>query len=180
MKTLSGHVFWLFGLPSAGKSTLAETLALDLRNNYIPVLRLDGDRLREGLCTGLGFTDGDRWENLRRAAEVAKLGAESQIIVVASFITPKEIYRNSIRGIIGKTNSSLVFVNAPIEVCRQRDVKGLYARASAGSVVQMTGVSSLFELPAEVDLELETARETVTQCTARLSAFARSRLRLPE
>lgn len=178
-RSARGHVFWLFGLSGAGKSTLAEHLTAGLRTQGQAVLTLDGDILRAGLCQGLGFSDADRAENLRRAAEAAKLGVHSGLCVVASFITPREAYRHTVREIIGASQLSLIHVSAPLEVCRQRDVKGLYASASAGKVAQMTGVSSAFEPPRQIELELSTGMETVETSAARLLAHARQRLAAP-
>ena len=171
-----GHVFWLFGLSGAGKSTLAGSLADALRAGGTAVLALDGDRLRAGLCQGLGFSDADRMENLRRAAETARLGADSGLCVIAAFITPHEDHRVAIARIVGPDCLSWIFLDAPLEVCRRRDVKGLYARAAAGQVAQMTGLSSSFDPPARADLVVPTAREDIARSSARLFAFARSRL----
>ncbi len=173
-----GHVFWLFGLSGAGKSTLAGALARELRaapRDVRPLL-LDGDRLRAGLCAGLGFDDASRTENLRRAAEVARLGVESGLTVIASFITPLEEQRRMIAGIVGSGRLSLVHVAAPLATCRRRDVKGLYARAAAGAVPRMTGISAGFELPARVDLKLRTDREPPAVSAARLLDFALGRI----
>jgi adenylylsulfate kinase len=172
-----GHVFWLFGLSGAGKSTMAGMLAEHLRRSqHRGVLLLDGDRLRRGLSAGLGFSEGDRTENLRRAAEVARLGIESGLVVVAAFITPLESQRQSVREIVGVGALSLVWVNAPLDVCRSRDVKGLYARAAAGSMRDLTGVSAAFENPAQPDLELETGRQQISESAARLAAFVGRKL----
>lgn len=178
MTAPAAHAFWLFGLSGAGKSTLAERLGRDLRQRGLPVLLLDGDTLRSGLCAGLGFSDADRSENLRRAAEAAKLGVTSRLCVVASFITPLENQRERIRTILGRENVSLIYLSASIEVCRARDVKGLYAKASTGGLQQMTGISSAFEPPAAVDLTLETSRDPVETCAGRLRDFAVQRLNL--
>lgn len=172
MPTVSGHVFWIFGLSGAGKSTLATLLADSLRNKSIPVLALDGDLLRAGLCRGLGFSDDDRTENLRRAAEVARLGVDSGLCVVAAFITPLESHRNRIREIIGSDRISLVFADAPLAVCNQRDTKGLYARAQLGQVRQMTGINSPFEKPSTVDLTLLTSTALPTASAQVLLEFA--------
>ncbi len=167
----TGHAFWLCGLSGAGKSTLAAHLAAALRRDGLGVLALDGDRVRAGLCGGLGFSEEDRTENLRRAAEVARLGVESGLVVVASFITPRAAQRDLARGIVGTGGFSLVHVAAPLELCRRRDVKGLYARG----VAQLTGVAQPFEEPADADLVIDTANEPVEASAARLLAFARRR-----
>ena len=171
-----GHVFWLFGLSGSGKSTLAGLLAAQLRSDGWPVLPLDGDVLRAGLCRGLGFSDVDRTENLRRASEVAKLGANAGQCVVAAFITPRAAHRQLVADLVGRDHLSLIFVNAPLEICRQRDVKGLYAEAAAGRVAQMTGISSDFEPPAETDLVIDTARDSIAESTVKLFHFARTSL----
>jgi adenylylsulfate kinase len=175
-KPSSGHVFWLFGLSGAGKSTLGAGLAGKLRAAGIPVLALDGDALRQGLCAGLGYSDEDRAENLRRAAETAKLGLASGLCVVASFITPLQCHRDLVTGIIGRNYLSLIYLDAPFEVCRRRDAKGLYARAASGQVQQMTGVSSGFEAPTVPDLLLHTGADEIAASMAQVLAFARSRL----
>jgi adenylyl-sulfate kinase len=172
----TGHVFWLFGLSGAGKTTMAQTIRRELEASGERVLMLDGDRLRRGLCRGLGFGDADRAENLRRAAEVARLGVESGFTVVAAFITPNESQRELVETIIGQQNLSLIHIDATLEVCRQRDVKGLYARALAGNVAQMTGIGSAFEPPVRLALRLETGVELPEQSAALLTQFARARL----
>ncbi|MBI2513655.1 MAG: adenylyl-sulfate kinase [Opitutae bacterium] len=169
--------FWLFGLSGAGKSTLADALACALRADGRAVLALDGDRLREGLCSGLGFSDADRAENLRRAAEVARLATESGLTVIAAFITPRETNRAAIAGVVGEDRVRFVLVTAPLEICRARDVKGLYARQAAGHVPQFTGISSAFEPPAHPHLALDTSAEPPAASAARLLSFARAELR---
>jgi adenylyl-sulfate kinase len=173
-----GHTFWLCGLSGAGKSTLATALISSLRSRGVPVLALDGDALRTGVCRGLGFSAEDRAENLRRAAGIARLAADSGLCTVASFITPLSANRSMIADILQPTGSSLVFVDAPLAVCQQRDVKGLYSRATQGNVPQMTGMSSPFEPPASADLVIRTAEESPADSSARLLAFALARLQL--
>ncbi|MBA3849085.1 MAG: adenylyl-sulfate kinase [Opitutus sp.] len=176
---MAGHaqVFWLFGLSGAGKSTLACGLAAALRAEGRAVLALDGDRLREGLCAGLGYSDAARAENLRRAAEVARLATESGLTVVAAFITPREENRATISRIIGPDRLRFVHVTAPLEVCRARDAKGLYARQAAGQLPDFTGISSAFESPAQTHLALDTSAEPPAVTVTRLLAFARAELR---
>lgn len=176
MPSPQGHVFWLCGLSGAGKTTLANALVATLRDRDIPVLALDGDTLRAGLCHGLEFSTADRAENLRRAAEVARLAAQSGLCTVASFITPLEANRQMVGKILGHADWSLIFVNAPLAVCRQRDVKGLYAQANQGKVSQMTGLSSPFEPPTAADLVIPTAEESPMASSVRLLEFAVARL----
>jgi len=168
------HVFWLFGLSGAGKSTLAESLRGELSGtlNAMPLM-LDGDRLRGGLCLDLGFSDADRAENLRRAAEVARLGVESGHVVIAAFITSREENRLMIEKIIGKEWISLIHVDASLDVCRERDVKGLYARALTGEVQWMTGLTAAFDPPSRCALQLETGTEEPKVSATKLLGFAR-------
>lgn len=173
-----GHVFWLCGLSGAGKSTLATALIGELGRHGVPVLALDGDALRTGLCQGLGFSAADRAENLRRAAQVARLASNSGLCSVASFITPLQANRDMVAGILGRDRCSLVFVDAPLAVCQQRDVKGLYSRAQQGNVPQMTGLSSPFEPPAQADLVIHTATQSPAESSAVLLQFALERLRV--
>ena len=177
MENRARHIFWLFGLSGAGKSTLAGRLISHLRSRGLPVLALDGDLLRGGLCRDLGFAPADRAENLRRAAEVAHIAAADGLWVVASFITPLEENRRQIASIIGRKNLTFVFVDAPLMVCRERDVKGLYARAESGKVPLMTGVSAAFDQPAEVDLVIRTATEDVAASWIKLERCAEECLR---
>ena len=173
-----GHVIWLFGMSGAGKSTLAVALQGDLlRTLSKKALMLDGDRLRVGLCRGLGFTDMDRDENLRRAAEVARLGVESGLIVIAAFITPHEKHRKFIRRIVGESHLSIVHLAATLEVCQKRDAKGLYARADAGGAALMSGIDSRFDEPSQVDLQIDTSMSGVDVCLANLTEFVQQRLR---
>jgi adenylyl-sulfate kinase len=171
------HVFWLFGLSGAGKSTLARSLADNLRASGIPVLSLDGDELRQGVCRELGFSNPDRNENLRRAAEVAKLGLQSELMVVASFITPLAAHRLLVSEIVHRDKISLIFLNASVDICRDRDFKGLYRATAAGTISHMSGISSLFEAPSEADLILHTGSETADLSAGRLQDFARKTIK---
>jgi adenylylsulfate kinase len=174
----NGHVFWLFGLSGAGKSTLSKALQRGLNESgHQGVLLLDGDRLREGLCRGLGFSDEDRSENLRRAAEVARLGVENGLLVVAAFITPLETQRRMVESIVGRDSISLVFLDASLEVCRRRDVKGLYGRAAAGGVQKMTGLTSTFDPAKTCDLLVNTGAESQETSMQKLIEFARRRIK---
>lgn len=173
-----GYVFWLYGLSGAGKSTLAAGLQYELGRRGLRPLMLDGDRLRSGLCAGLGFSEADRAENLRRAAETARLAVESGLVTVAAFITPREGLRTMVREIVGAECVSLVQLDAPLAVCQARDVKGLYRRAADGKVPHMTGMSSAFEFSASADLALDTAGTSPAECLARLVGHASGRLGL--
>ncbi len=157
-------VIWLFGLPSSGKSTLATALEARLFSEGILSKILDGDDLRAGLNKGLGFTEGQRLENLRRAAEVARLFVEAGIVVIAAFITPTENARQMLTSIIGEEDICFVFVNAALPVCEARDVKGLYAKARRGEIPDFTGVSSPFEEPQNTVIEVRSDLYPIADC----------------
>src|SRR5258708_28301470 len=139
-----GHVFWFFGLSGAGKTTLATGLAAKVGERGRAVLRLDGDELRAGLCQDLGFSDEARTENIRRAAELAKLAMAQGQVVIAAFITPRESLRRLAGEIIGRDQLDLIWVDAPLAICQQRDPKGLYQRAEAGEIPLFTRGDSVF------------------------------------
>jgi adenylylsulfate kinase len=143
----TARVIWLFGLSGAGKSTLAIGLERALLADGFTTHLLDGDNVRSGLNRGLGFSDEDRTENLRRVAEVAKLFVEAGVVVVASFITPLARQRALVREIVGPADCLPVWVDASFETCARRDPKGLYAKAASGAVTQFTGRDSGFEAP---------------------------------
>ena len=146
-----GHVFWLYGLSGSGKSTLAIALERALAEVGIFTKLLDGDNIRSRLNRDLGFSDQDRIENIRRISEVARLFVESGLVVFASFITPSRALRESVADIVGADDCTPVYVKASYETCAKRDVKGLYAKAEAGSVKDFTGKDSGFEPPQSDD-----------------------------
>jgi adenylylsulfate kinase len=176
-----GHVVWLFGLSGSGKSTLAHGLERALHGDGRFTALLDGDNLRAGLNAGLGFSDADRAENIRRAAELAKLLAANGVVVVASFICPGRALREQARAIIGAGDLSLVHVRASFAECARRDVKGLYAKAAAGGLAQFTGRDSAFEEPAagEVALVIDTEGEPPDESIRLLLDFTRPKVALP-
>ena len=171
-----GAILWLTGLSGAGKSTLATALEWRLLRAGILPVTLDGDILRTGLCQGLGFSNEDRKENIRRAAEAAVLVAESGAIVIVALISPfradraHAAERAAARGI----PFAEVYVNAPLAECERRDPKHLYARVRAGEIPQFTGITSPYEAPLVPALELRTDQETVDQSVAKLAALAMS------
>lgn len=145
-----GHVFWFYGLSGSGKSTLANALERKLVELGYVTKILDGDNIRSRLNSDLGFSDKDRVENIRRISEVARLFLEMGVVVFTSFITPKRLLRASAREIVGD-DITPVYVSASFETCAERDVKGLYAKAAAGSVKNFTGKDSAFEEPEAGD-----------------------------
>lgn len=165
------RVIWLTGLPCSGKTTLGAGLEKALLDKGFHVRLLDGDVTRKGLCSDLGFSANDREENIRRVAEISKLFVESGIITINAFITPTERLRKLALNIIGSDNLVSVFVNAPIEVCEARDVKGMYRKARRGEISDFTGVSAPFEIPLYPDYEIETTSKAPEQNIAELLEF---------
>ena len=158
----NGHqakVIWFVGLSGSGKSTLAGNVESVLHQKGYKTYILDGDNLRFGLNSDLGFSKRDRSENIRRVAEVARLFNEAGTIVLSAFISPLESDRNQARKIIGVDNFIEVFVHCPLNVCEQRDVKGLYAKARKGLIPNFTGIDSPFEPPKQPDVIIKTKME---------------------
>ncbi|BAU55405.1 adenylyl-sulfate kinase [Mucilaginibacter gotjawali] len=154
---------WFTGLSGSGKSTIANVVEQELYSKGIRTYTLDGDNIRKGLNKGLTFTDEDRSENLRRIGEVAKLMCDTGLVLLATFITPLERQRQSLRELLGDMFIE-VFVDTPIEICEQRDVKGLYKKARAGEISNFTGISSPFEHPVSPELYIDTTNQTLEQC----------------
>lgn len=168
IKDQKSKVVWFTGLSGAGKTTICKALSLKMKSLGYLVEELDGDVLRKGLNSDLGFDMDSRNENIRRAAEVSKILKDSGLICLSSFITPTREIREMVRKIIGKEDLIEIFINAPIEVCEERDVKGLYKKARLGLIPEFTGISSPFEEPDDADLEIRTdfmtVEESVEKC----------------
>jgi adenylyl-sulfate kinase len=166
-ESLNGHcgcVIWLTGLSGSGKSTIAVELEQKLFQSKRLTYILDGDNIRQGLCSDLGFSPKDRTENIRRIGEVARLFADAGIICIAAFISPYRGDRDLARKIAQPGKFVEVYLNAPLEVCEQRDPKGLYARARAGEIKDFTGISAPYEPPLKPEVELRTNQSSVTEC----------------
>jgi adenylylsulfate kinase len=168
-----GVVLWLYGLSGSGKSTIANEVERVLHGEGHMTVILDGDNLRTGLNSNLGFSDDDRTENVRRVAETAKLLAGQGIIVLVSVITPLRRHRAAAREIIGPDFHE-IYVKADFDTCAERDPKGLYAKAKEGKIEQFTGKDSGFEEPEDPALLLDTQARSVDQCAADLLGYWRS------
>ncbi|WCS26392.1 adenylyl-sulfate kinase [Methylobacterium sp. NMS14P] len=154
-------IAWLTGLSGAGKSTIANVVDQALTASGRATMVLDGDNLRHGLNSDLGFTDRDRAENVRRVAETAKLVAEAGLIIIVSLISPFSAERKAARAIAGDVVFLEVFVDTPLTICEGRDPKGLYTRARAGMIPNFTGISAPYEAPMKPDVTLATAGQSI-------------------
>jgi adenylylsulfate kinase len=169
--TSAGVVVWLTGMSGAGKSTIARAFVEQLQTQGLQAILLDGDILRTGLNSDLGFSDVDRTENLRRVAHVAALFCEQGFIAVTATISPEPEHRRDARRIVGKHRFVEVFVSAPLEVCEKRDPKGLYRRARRGEIPGFTGVDAPYHPPATPDVELRTHEIAVNDCVTQLITY---------
>ena len=167
----AGCVVWLTGLSASGKSTIAINLERELFNLDRHAYLLDGDNVRHGLCSDLGFSPEDRKENIRRVGEAAKLFADAGIICITAFISPYRSDREMVRQLMPAGKFIEVYVNAPLEVCEARDPKGLYARARAHQIKEFTGISAPYETPEKPEIELRTDQSSVDESVARLIEY---------
>jgi adenylylsulfate kinase len=175
-----GLVLWLTGLSGAGKSTIAIALEKELyKKGYITML-LDGDNIRNGLSKDLSFTPKDREENTRRASEIAKIAMHNGLITICCFVSGTHKTRRMVKRIIGPKNYHEVYVNTPIEVCEERDTKGLYSKARKGYIHHFTGVNSKFEIPEHPDIVLKTEELTIKDCVKILIEYLEPRIILPK
>jgi len=172
-----GFTLWLTGLPGAGKTTIAVALEAVLRERGVLVERLDGDTVRQGLTRDLGFSKADRDKNIERVTFVAKLLSRNGVGVIASFISPYREAREIVRR--ETTHYIEVFVDAPIDVCADRDVKGLYAKAFAGELKDFTGVDDPYEAPEAAEITLHTDRETVEESVRTILEYLEARGLIP-
>jgi adenylylsulfate kinase len=165
-KKMGGVTVWFTGLSGAGKTTIRMAVEQALRTQGHKVEVLDGDIVRENLTKGLGFSKADRDENIRRIGFVSHLLTRNGVIVLVSAISPYRDIRDEVRGRIGDFVE--VFVNAPLEVCEERDVKGLYKRARAGELKQFTGIDDPYEAPLSPEIECRTDLETLEESTEKV------------
>jgi len=170
-----GCVIWLTGLSGAGKSTIATDLERELFNLGRHVYVLDGDNIRHGLGSDLGFSPKDRTENIRRIGEVAKLFADAGVICVTAFISPYRSDRDLVRKILPRDSFIEVFVNAPLAVCEERDPKGLYVKARANQIKEFTGISAPYEPPVSPEIELRTDQLSVAESVAKILEYLQVR-----
>lgn len=158
-----GIMVWLTGLSGSGKSTVAMGVERELHAKGILCRILDGDNVRTGINSNLGFSPEDRKENIRRIAEVGKLFVQTGIVTLACFVSPTREVREMARQIVGSDDFMEIYISTPIEECERRDVKGLYARARKGEVKEFTGVSAPFEAPEHPDVSIDTSVLTLEE-----------------
>lgn len=171
-------VIWLTGLSGSGKTTIAVALEKELAKKGFLTQILDGDNIRAGINNNLGFSEADRKENIRRIAEVSKLFLECGIVTINCFVSPTNEIREQAKKIIGSNDFLEIFVNTPLEICEQRDVKGLYKKARAGEIKDFTGISSPFEAPTNPFLEVKTANKTIAESVTEILASVLAKIQL--
>jgi adenylylsulfate kinase len=178
-----GHrsaILWFTGLSGAGKSTLANAVNSALFEQGLACYVLDGDNIRHGLCSDLGFSDADREENIRRIGEVAKLFLDAGVVVLTAFVSPFRADRDRARALVEAADFIEIHCAADLEVCEQRDIKGLYAKARAGEIKEFTGISSPYEAPATPELRIDTGSQDLEACVAQVLAYLESAGVIPE
>lgn len=180
---MNGHksfILWFTGLSGSGKSTLAHAVEEALHERGCRTFVFDGDNVRHGLCADLGFSAEDREENIRRIGEMAKLFTEAGVIALTAFISPYRADRARVRSLVDSEDFIEIYCNCPLEVCEERDVKGLYAKARQGLIKDFTGVSSVYEPPETPELSLDTSILSLKECVAQVLALLSNRRIIPK
>jgi adenylylsulfate kinase len=173
-------VLWFTGLSGAGKSTLAHAVEEQLFQCGFNTFVLDGDNIRHGLCGDLTFSDRDRKENIRRIGELAKLMLEAGVITLTAFISPFQAERAMVRRLMPHGDFIEIYCHCPLDVCENRDVKGLYKKARQGEIKDFTGISSPYEEPENPELRIDTSSKSLEQCVQIVIDLLRSRGVLPK
>jgi len=169
-------ILWFTGLSGSGKSTLAHAVEDELYRRSCRTTVLDGDNVRHGLCGDLGFSEHDRTENIRRIGQVAVLFVDAGVIVLTAFISPFRVDRHRVRMMVEKQDDFIeIFCNCPLDICEQRDVKGLYQRARKGEITDFTGISSPYEEPQNPDLVVDTGHDDLGQCVDQVIEYLEER-----
>ena len=169
---------WFTGLSGSGKSTLAIALEKELHSRGLLCCILDGDNIRSGINSNLGFSPEDRIENIRRIAEIGKLFVDTGIITIAAFISPETTMREMAASIIGKDNFVEVYVSTPLEECERRDIKGLYAKARKGEIKEFTGISAPFQAPVNPTLTINTSVFSIEESVNKLLEVVLPKIKL--
>lgn len=177
-EALNGHksaILWFTGLSGAGKSTLAHAVEAKLHDLKCATYVLDGDNIRHGLCKDLGFSDADRQENIRRIGEVAKLFVDGGVVALTAFISPFRSDRDSVRALVDEGDFIEIYCYAPLDVCEERDPKGLYKKARAGEIPEFTGISSPYEEPLSPEIKVDTASQSLDESVEQVIRVLRER-----
>lgn len=180
-RKLNNHnsfLIWFTGLSGSGKSTIANALELELYKQGIKTYTLDGDNIRKGLNNDLTFSPEHRTENIRRIAETANLMIDAGLVVLAAFVSPYKKDRENIKSIVKDVNFIEVYINTSIEECERRDVKGLYKKARAGEIKNMTGISAPYEAPDHPDIEIKTENESIESSVHKIIENIKPKLKL--
>jgi len=175
---LNGHgsvMLWFTGLSGAGKSTLAHAVEEHLYQEGCRTFTFDGDNVRHGLCSDLGFSPEDRVENIRRIGEMAKLFLEAGVVALTAFISPFRSDRAKVRSLVPHGEFFEIYCRCSLDVCESRDVKGLYKRARAGEIKNFTGISSPYEEPEDPELVIDTGTLSLDECVAKVVGLLRER-----
>jgi len=162
-------ILWFTGLSGAGKSTLAHAVEEQLHQLGCKTYVLDGDNVRHGLCGDLGFSDKDRKENIRRIGNVSKLFLDAGVIVLSAFISPFKADRQLVRNMVTPGDFLEIYCNSSVDICEQRDVKGLYKKARLGEIKDFTGITSPYEAPSNAELTVDTGNDTLEHCVHQIS-----------
>ena len=177
---LHGHkayLLWFTGLSGSGKSTLANLVEMELHKKELSTYVLDGDNVRQGINKDLSFAHKDRSENIRRIAEISNLMLDAGVVTLAAFVSPYIKDRAQVKQIVGPDNFIEIYVNTSLAECERRDVKGLYKKARAGEIKNMTGISALYEAPTHPDLEIITDGQTILQSVAVIMQFLNTKFK---
>jgi adenylylsulfate kinase len=178
--SLNGHkplIVWFTGLSGSGKSTLAGQVEEHLYEMGVRTYLLDGDNIRHGLNNNVDFSELGRKENIRRIGEVAKLFTDAGVVVLTAFISPFSEDRDRVRSLVEKEEFAEIFVNCPIEICEQRDVKGLYKKARAGEIRDFTGINSPFEAPVNPEMEIKTDEMSIEQSVDKIVRYITEKIK---
>lgn len=174
----NSFLLWFTGLSGSGKSTIANAVEYELYKKGIKTYTLDGDNIRKGLNNDLTFSPEDRTENIRRIAETANLMIDAGLVVLAAFVSPYKKDRDNIKRIVKDVNFIEIYINTSVEECERRDVKGLYKKARAGEIKNMTGISAPYEAPENPDIEIKTEQESVEESVIKIIEYITPKLKL--
>ena len=174
----NSFLLWFTGLSGSGKSTIANLVEQQLHKTGIKTYTLDGDNIRKGINNDHTFSPEDRTENIRRIAEIAKLFVDAGIVVLAAFVSPYKKDRENIRSILKDVNFVEIYINTSLEECERRDVKGLYKKARAGEIQNMTGISAPYGVPENPEIEIDTEKETIDKAVQKIINYLKPKLKL--